>query len=307
VSSPSEGAAGNKLIGECIWPFSITLPKAINVPNSSGEACFYRLPETFLERHTKVSVQYDFSVLISRGKLRASSSMTTAFGFISHSRPEQPSILRQLAYQEGTPLPGPSSDPDGWKSLQPVTSRGTMFKSHQVEVQCTLSLAKPVSYTRGGVLPLHLTLESRDKSALDAFSTPSSIVVALRRRVRYYHANCSARQHVEWNEIEEDVGTAIWWPSHDDRSDHSTRHMEGEIRLAKDLRPTSAMGHYSLSYSVVLCPFDIAHFSSDSVSLLSEPVDIVTLYAKGPRPIAYSPPAYEPSSTRHSQHFFAHY
>ena len=74
VPSPSEGATGNKLIGECVWPFSITLPKAINVPNSSGEACFYRLPETFLERHTKVSVQYDFSVLISRGKLRASNS-----------------------------------------------------------------------------------------------------------------------------------------------------------------------------------------------------------------------------------------
>lgn len=307
VPSPSEGASGSKLLGECVWPISISLPKAVNVPNADGEACFYRLPETFLERHTKVSVQYDFSVVINRGKLRPSSLIKTAFGFVPHTRPGPFSFLRQLAYQQSTPLPGPSSDPDGWKTLSPATARGTMFKSRQVEVQCILSLAKPLSYTRGSVIPLHLTLEGSDKNSLDAFSMPSSIVVNLRRRVRYYHANSSARQHVAWNDADEDLGTAIWWPSHDGRSDHFTRHMEGEIRLAKDLRPTSAMGHYSLSYSVVLCPFDIPNFSSDSAPLLAEPVDIVTLHGKGPRPVAYSPPAYEQPLKRRSDHYFAHY
>jgi len=307
VPSPSEGASGSKLTGQCVWPISITLPKAVNVPGANGEVCFYRLPETFLERHTKVSVQYDLSILISRGKLRASSQIKTAFGFISHSRAEAPSLLRQLAYQEGTPLPGPSCDPDGWKTLQPLIARGTMFKSRQVEVRCTLSLAKPLSYGRGGVLPCSLILESRDKSALDAFSMPSSIVVVLRRRVRYYHANSSARQGVAWNEPVEDVGSAVWWPSPDNGTNHFSRHMEGEIRLAKDLRPTSAMGHFSLSYSVVLCPFDLAHYSSDSAPLLSEPVEITTLHAKGQRPVAYSPPAYEQPSRRASELYIAPY
>ncbi|KAF8628024.1 hypothetical protein AX15_004141 [Amanita polypyramis BW_CC] len=307
VPSPSEGTTGSKLIGECVWPISITLPKAVNVPLAGGESCFYRLPETFLERHTRVSVQYDFTILISRGKLRASSQVKTSFGFVPHTRPELPSLLRQLAYQESTPIPGPSSDPDGWKMLPAVVTRGTMSKSHQVEVRCTVNFRSQLSYTRGSVLPCYLTLEGCDRDALDAFSMPSSIVVVLRRRVRYYQANTSARQDVAWNESFEDMGSAIWWPSHDGRNDHSRRHMEGEIRLARDLRPTSAMGHYSLSYSVILCPFDSARFSTDSAPLLSEPVEITTLYSKGPRPLAYSPSAYEQSSRKSSDQFFAHY
>ncbi|KAF8623717.1 hypothetical protein AX17_007414 [Amanita inopinata Kibby_2008] len=268
VPSLSEGASGSKLLGKCEWPISITLPKAVNIPNANGEACFYRLPETFLERHTKVSVQYDFSILISRGKLRPDSQIKTAFGFIPNTRPEPPSVLRRLAYQHGTPLPGPSSDPEGWKTLRSVAARGTRK---------------------------HPSLSSYFRI----------------RRVRYYHANSSARQDVAWNESAEDVGTAVWWPSEDGtndrRGDRFLRHMDGEIRLAKDLRPSSAMGHYSLSYSVALCQFSLAHYSSDSVPLLSEPVEITTMYAKGARPIAYSPPAYEHGPQRSNEQYVAHY
>ncbi|KAK2460956.1 hypothetical protein APHAL10511_007426 [Amanita phalloides] len=304
IPSPSQGVSANKLAGHCVWPISMTLPKAVNVPGVDGEACFYRLPETFLERHTKVSVQYDLSLVICRGKLRTSNIIKTAFGFVPHTRPEVPSFLRQLAYREGTPLPGPSCDPDGWKTLQPVVVHG-MLKARQVEVRCSLSLAKPLSYARGSVLPCYMTLEGHDNDALDAFSMPTSIVVHLRRRVKYYQANSSARQGVAWNESFENMGSAIWWPVHNSQDDHYTRHMEGEIRLAKDLRPTSAMGHYSLSYSVALCPFDLAFGSSEKAPLISEPVEITTLYAKGPRPIAYSPPAYEQPLRRTSELYIA--
>ncbi|PFH53152.1 hypothetical protein AMATHDRAFT_55616 [Amanita thiersii Skay4041] len=307
VPSHSEGASGAKLLGKCEWPISITLPKAVNIPNANGEACFYRLPETFLERHTKVSIQYDLTIYISRGKLRANSQIKTAFGFVPSTRPSPFSVPRQLAYQQGTPLPGPLDDPEGWKILRPVSARGIMFKSRKVEVRCTFSLAKPLSYTRGSVLPCRITLEGNDVATLDAFSMPSSIAVVLRRRVRWYHQTSSARQDVAWNDSVEDVGTAVWWPSGDGRTDRFTRHLEGEIRLAKDLRPTSAMGHYSLSYSVVLCPFDISNLSSDPAPLLSEPVEITTMHAKGPRPVAYSPPAYEHSSRRCNDQYFAHY
>ncbi|KAF8150704.1 hypothetical protein B0H34DRAFT_149037 [Crassisporium funariophilum] len=301
VPSPSEGASSNKLIGHCVWPLSIPLARTVNVPTGAGDTRSFRLPETFLERNTRVSVQYDLTIVISRGKLRADNRITTAFGYVPSSRPDPPSMLRQLAYQQFLPLPGPSSDPEGWKTVRPVAVRGTMFKTHRVDAKCTLSISKPLCYARGTVLPCFLTLEGRESQVLDMLSVPSSIVVSLRRRVRFYNKTSSSRQDVAWNETVEDMGSAVWWPSSDNRSDSTTRHLEGEIRLAKDLRPTSEMGHFSISYAVVLCPFNAVGFTSDSTVLISEPVQIATMHAKGPRTNAYSPPAYDPLSQRNDE------
>ncbi|CAA7267040.1 unnamed protein product [Cyclocybe aegerita] len=300
VPSPSEGASANKLVGHCFWPLSIPLPRTVNVPAGSGETRPFRLPETFLERHTKVSVQYDLTIVLSRGKLRADNRIKTAFGYVPSTRPEPPSLLRQLAYQQFLPLPGPFTDPEGWKTLRPVLVRGMMFRTQRVEAKCTLSLAKPLCYARGTVLPCFLTLESSSPQALDLLCTPSAIALSLRRRVRFYNKPSSSRQDVAWNESMEDTGRAVWWPSTaaDAHSDSNTRYLEGEIRLEKDLRPTSEMGHFSISYAVVLCPFTAVGFSSDSTALLSEPVEIATMHPKGPRTNAYSPPAYD-SSRRH--------
>jgi hypothetical protein len=257
-----------------------------------------RLPETFLERQTRVSVQYDLTIVVSRGKLRTDNRIKTAFGYVPSTRPDPPSLLRQIAYQQFLPLPGPLSDPEGWKTLRPVAVRGTMFGTHRAEAKCTLSLAKPLCYARGTVLPCFLTLESREPLVLDMLAAPTSIVLSLRRRVRFYNKSNSSRRDVAWNETVEDMGTATWWPSTDARSDSTTHHLEGEIRLAKDLRPTSEMGHFSISYAAILCPFTAVGYSSDSAALLSEPVEIATMHAKGPRTNAYSPPAYDPPSRR---------
>ncbi|KAJ3513144.1 hypothetical protein NLJ89_g3107 [Agrocybe chaxingu] len=161
-----------------------------------------------------------------------------------------------------------------------------MFRTQRVETKCTLSLAKPLCYARGTVLPCFLTLESSSPQALDLLCTPSAIALSLRRRVRFYNKPSSSRQDVAWNESMEDTGRAVWWPSTaaDARSDSNTRYLEGEIRLEKDLRPTSEMGHFSIF---------------DSTALLSEPVEIATMHPKGPRTNAYSPPAYD-SSRRHA-------
>ncbi|KIM40544.1 hypothetical protein M413DRAFT_445987 [Hebeloma cylindrosporum] len=298
VPSPSEGASSNKLLGHCVWPLSIALARTASVPTGSGDTRSFRLPETFLERQTRVSVQYDLTVVISRGKLRADNRVTTAFGYVPSTRPDPPSLLRQIAYQQFLPVPGPTSDPEGWKTLRPVAIRGVIFNTHRVEAKCTLSLARPLCYARGTVLPCSLTLESRESRVLDLLSNSNAIVLSLRRRVRFYNKTCSSRQDVAWNESVEDMGRAVWWPSTDARSDADIRHLEGEIKLAKDLRPTSEMGHFSISYAVVLCPFTATGFSSDSAALLSEPVDIATFHAKGPRTNAYAPPAYDSSSRR---------
>lgn len=296
VPSPSEGASSTKLLGHCVWPLSIPIPRTADLPSGAGDIRSYRLPETFLERYSKVSVQYDLSVIVSRGKLRSDNVLKTAFGYIPSTRPEPPSTLRQLVYQEGLPLPGPSADPEGWKTLRPVSSRGLMFKSRPVEARCTLALAKPLCYTRGSVLPVHITIEGREPAVLDVLSNPGSISAKLRRRVRFFKAATATRKEVSWNESVEDVGTAVWWipASHEAcRSDAHTRHLEGEIPLTKDLRPSCEIAHFSVSYYVVLCPFTAANYSSDGATLVSEPVEIATMYAKGPRPNAYAPPAYD--------------
>ena len=99
----------------------------------------FRLPETFLERQTRVSVQYDLTIIVSRGKLRADNRIKTAFGYVPSSRPDAPSLLRQIAYQQFLPVPGPLSDPEGWKTMRPVSVRGTMFCVHRAEAKATVS------------------------------------------------------------------------------------------------------------------------------------------------------------------------
>ncbi|KAG6862470.1 hypothetical protein C0995_000016 [Termitomyces sp. Mi166 len=290
VPSPSEGASKSKLLGRCEWPLSIPLPRTVTIPNESGSPHIYSLPETFLERHTAASIQYDFTIRISRGMLR----IKTAFGYVPSTRPRQASLLRQLSYQQNTPLVGPSIDPEGWKTLRAVSARALMFRSRQVGVQCLLSLAKPLSYTRGSTLPCFLTLQSADEDILHLFATPSAPVLKLQRCVRFLSKTSLPVENMRgpWHETIEDIGSAVWWSSAGTDDQPSVRHLEGEIKLGKDLRPTTSIGHFSISYHVVLRPFDVPYSTSEDRSLLSEPVEITTMHAHGPRPQAYSPPAY---------------
>jgi hypothetical protein len=65
-----------KLHGHYSWPFTLTLPRQVTLPddtNSSNIARTFFLPPTFLERNTKVSVQYDIHAHIRRGKFRTDS------------------------------------------------------------------------------------------------------------------------------------------------------------------------------------------------------------------------------------------
>ncbi|KAJ4477348.1 hypothetical protein J3R30DRAFT_3291186 [Lentinula aciculospora] len=289
--SLSEGASGSKLFGDCIWSFSIPLPKSVDVQKSGVNYC---LPETFSERDLAVSVQYDLTIHISRGKLRTDSQIRTPFGYVPSSKPEPPSVLRQLAYQQSMPVPGPSVDPRGWKTLTTCKAKGTTFQNCSADVQCSLSLARPLCYTRGSLIPCSLTLSSGDPQALDMVTASNCINVDLRRTVGYTSAPGIEKKRVAHQELSRECGKAVWWPSASIQSDRYNRHLEGEIRVPKDLRPTSLMDHFSISYSVVLRSFNISTLkSANSEILLSEPVDIVAAYARGPRPTAYAPPAYD--------------
>ncbi|KAG5220730.1 Pkinase-domain-containing protein [Salix suchowensis] len=149
----SKVAAGAKLQGSSTWPFSVPLPKTVSIPTSSGGSKLCPLPETFMERGMMASIQYDLTLRIARGKLRADSTLTTPFGYVPSSKPESPSMLRQLAYEEGCPtIPGPDVDPEGWRILPTVPVAGTLFNSRQLEARCNIAIAKPVCTTSRGAL-----------------------------------------------------------------------------------------------------------------------------------------------------------
>ncbi|KAJ7285159.1 hypothetical protein C8J57DRAFT_1290587 [Mycena rebaudengoi] len=295
ADSRSSGAS-SKLLGSCLWPFSIPLPKAVSI-KEGGHDTLFRLPETFLERHTKASVSYEICVLVSRGKLRADSQVKTRFGYIPSIRPDAPSLLRALAYRDNSILPGPDVDPEGWKTSSMAVVRGLVFKTRPVAVHTTLSLANPLSYTRGTVIPCRMTLESGDTQALDILSASTAPVVTLRRCVRYQNPSTSSKREVDWMESFEDVGCAVWWPSPAGNDTSYSRHLEGEIKLPKELTSTSSIGRFSVSYAVVVSSFDGVGFnpSSSQPIILVEPVTIATMHARdSPRPQAYAPPAYAP-------------
>ncbi|KAG7089409.1 hypothetical protein E1B28_011097 [Marasmius oreades] len=290
VPSASESATGSKLVGRCAWPFSIPLPR--KAKEIGGDVESHPLPETFRESDVHASVQYEVTVHVARGKLRTDNWIRAPFAYVPSSRPGLPSELRRLACEHNAPVPGPDVDPLGWSLSQGAVTRGLVFRSREAEVHCSLSLANPLCYTRGSTIPCFLKLSSRDSQALDWISNPNSIQLNLRRSVKYCVAATFGRTDIAWKKYYKDICTASWRPSRTIPSDTHNWYLEGEIKLPKDLKPSSKIGYFDISYSVDLCPFDLTGFQSseDVEFLLSQPVEIVTMHPKASRHVSYSPP-----------------
>ncbi|KAF8194357.1 hypothetical protein K438DRAFT_1827838 [Mycena galopus ATCC 62051] len=289
VTSPS-------LSGNCRWPFSINIPRDVVVadPGIPGGARTYVLPQTFLERNAKITAHYSLSAKITRSALlfRDDAELKTMFVYVPALRPNPPSPLRQLAYHENNPIPGPEIDVQGWHTCPAITAKGTVFNNRTVEVQCLFSLSKPLSYTRGSAIPCSITYFCRDLQALNLLCTPTAIDVRLYREIK-----CSALnplwggylQSSDLDDIQEN-GRAVWWPVNDGHRLQDSRKFEGEIHLAKTLKPTSAICHFTLMYFVAVMPFKVTGFSStDTGPLIRQDVQVATIFAKGPRPRCYAP------------------
>ncbi|KAJ7244041.1 hypothetical protein C8J57DRAFT_1365286 [Mycena rebaudengoi] len=313
---PSRASSSSaKLSGDYHWPFSVDIPKYVVLPGSAESGTRssreFRLPHTFLERGANVSVHYHLSVCISRRTFRADSELRTMFAYVAAIRPEPPSLLRQIAYQENSPIPGPEIDPEGWHSFPMTTLIGTVFNNRTVEVQCLLSLAKPLSYTRGSTIPCSMTYFCRDSQALNLICTPASTNVRLRRHINCqtlplghpskhffrqpkHHYTTSGNSHSQEN------GKAVWWPAKEGPPSHNSRKFEGEIQLAKQLKPTSVISHFSLRYFVEMLPPEVTGFSpSNKQPLIEQEVQIATILPKGPRPLRYAPSSHVAEDTSH--------
>lgn len=70
-TNPSTAKFTNKLEGEYTWDFSLDLPKEVIIPyGRRNEPHVFTLPQTFYERHSRVSVAYEVAIRIVRGKLK---------------------------------------------------------------------------------------------------------------------------------------------------------------------------------------------------------------------------------------------
>ncbi|KAJ3830104.1 hypothetical protein EV361DRAFT_923544 [Lentinula raphanica] len=316
------------------WSFSIHLPREVVVSSTtmtksgsstvdSVQAC--ALPPTFMERNIRACIRYNLIVHIARSKFREDSNLQMAWTYVPASKPDPPSELRQLAYQENSPLLGPQADPNGWYTLPSAQIYGTLFKNRVVEVTLKLSLAQPLSYTRGSVIPLSLTLSSTDSQALDLLSSRQALTVRLRRKIISNRAQNLAEYNASWTpgvfstEPVIDIADAVWWqhPDSEDTtpsagitmaSDAATiqsktrlyRELEGEILLSRHLKPTFHISHFRVEYSVVVLPFNTTGFVPSTSSqrfhngpILEQRVEIMTRFPQGPRPISHSPPEYQ--------------
>ncbi|KAF9563246.1 hypothetical protein CPC08DRAFT_686837 [Agrocybe pediades] len=294
-NAPPSPKFTGKLQGDYTWQFSIDLPKQVVVPfGNRNEPQIFRLPATFNERHTRASVCYNVTLRLNRGKLRTDHRIPAQIGFIPIGRPAPFSPLRKLAYQEGTPLLGPVIDPEGWHASEPEQIQISVFGNRTVQIRCTLYLAKPLTYTRGSLIPFCLRLDGHDEQALDLLSSPKAIVLRLRRRIKAHWNPEKTFESMAWRDAIDHSQLAVWWPSRETPEMRGVRYVNGELHLKVDANPTSAMAHFRIEYSAVLFPFDSPGIVLDKTEqIIEQPVEVVTAYAPGPRPRMSAPPGYE--------------
>lgn len=68
-------------------------------------------------------------------------SLSTFIAYTPCITPDPPSPLRQLAYMERSPIPGPEIDPEGWKVFPVVVMQGTVFNNREATVYCSVSVS----------------------------------------------------------------------------------------------------------------------------------------------------------------------
>ncbi|KNZ78624.1 hypothetical protein J132_11065 [Termitomyces sp. J132] len=267
---------GNLEPGEYTWPFSFPFPTTFDYSDDSGPVGkkSYRTPQSFSEHDMPATVQYQLLLCIRRGALRPDKNIAVPIIYTPKIIPDPPSLPRQLSYRVARPLVGPSEDPAGWTTLPVVTTyRRLSHSQHSVKVDCQLSLANPMCYARGSVIPCWLTLQSNDPAGLDALANSQAIRITLQRHVKYH--------------------PRVWWPSSVDQppEESDIRIMEGELHLSRGLQTTSDFPLFSVEYVINWFDFqspDIHPKGGLKIPLLTQMITIATFSASGPRIREYS-------------------
>lgn len=94
------------------------------------------------------------------------------------------------------------------------------------------------------MLPCYLKLSGVDTHLLEHLASPEAIDLHLVRYVSFCkrgdRSPNAPRQNIANNEEVEFIGTATWWrpPRFNEPEESSTRWLEGEIHLSRDLHPS---------------------------------------------------------------------
>jgi hypothetical protein len=93
-----------------------------------------------------------------------------------------------------------------------------------------------------------MVIETDDLQALDLLSSPKAIVVRLRCCVKHHADAEKPIDSYAWKDSTDHSQLAAWWASSEGATDKSrpTRHINGELHLPIDLKPTSAMAHFRI-------------------------------------------------------------
>jgi hypothetical protein len=153
-------------------------------------------------------------------------------------KPEMPSPLRLKAYKEGLDLIGPDGDSEGWFVVPSFRAQGTLFEKREVDLECSLAIAKPLTYSIGSPIPLQLTISGADSEALDLLSKPLTIRIHLVRSLAIgsdaVKDDAPRRSN---NFFKESSARASFWPAPGGSPDGS-RVLLGEIEVRKNLKPS---------------------------------------------------------------------
>jgi hypothetical protein len=272
------------------------LPKEVFLKESDTKSGTFRLPPHFTERASPAYIDYRLVVTVKRGFLKVNQTLVTSFGYLPTTLPDRPSHLRVLAYSERSPLIGPEGDPEGWKVLPNIKIKGTLFTTKEVDLDCTLAVAAPLSYAIGSPIPLMITLSGEDPQALDVLANGSRIQLRLRRSMAtgMEAADDNGARRTD-NYFLQDSGTAYFWPSREGAEEPNKRVLQGELEVAKALKPSFKFPQVTIRYSLELVGFTAAGFVMNKGNdvLLKEEVTIATRQIPGLVTHSYAPPGYE--------------
>ncbi|KAI0303668.1 hypothetical protein B0F90DRAFT_1309737 [Multifurca ochricompacta] len=279
-----------KLSGKSSHPFSFILPGDVTIDESNW-AMVYPVPPKFHEKGI-LYIDYKIVVTVRRRLLSVdntsvlaspvdplhasiSCSLTSNLVYIPETTAEHPSILRQRAYFNKSPLDPPILDPGGWKLLPPVEAVGTLVPN--VTVIAHLSIANPLTFALGTPIPLFLELRSSGAAHLD----PELIDVRLVRTVITRGVAGGIRSL--------DLARAVFWPA--PGCSQSTK-LWGEVIVGRRLTPSFNFSKCSVRYSIVLYPHSPEQIECQP--LISEEVSLTLRNASGVVPRRQAPPGVTP-------------
>ncbi|KLO18745.1 hypothetical protein SCHPADRAFT_886033 [Schizopora paradoxa] len=257
-TSPSSSTTfKGKLTGQYVWPFAIDLQnrfmsKSRDI-NDFKLAKEERLPPNLRGHNDLPLIDYQISVNIKRSSIfRLNSSLSSPVTYVPEIPVPRFSDVRERAYGQNVAfLPGPSEDQGGWYKTSFAPVRGLMFKTREIEVDYSLFIALPLTYTRGGVIPLYLVLQSKDKQAVDLLSNARAVRVALGRTLSVPNRFApEIDSHVGGDAGASRTCRVAWRAIGAENSLLSCSILYGEIALPPNLTPSFSLGQFCMQYYV---------------------------------------------------------